>query len=300
MFIIEDDNAEDVWHYRIGIVQDNNDRTYLKEEKVWRSGNLVLNRPDEQDNTDKELLHQTHLEQISSNRDFRVIADFFNTIQYYHIVPQLVRNPERSVGRKFDPYGDDFLEQIVNAPKRTQESRLHQIQKALRVAIPQLEELTQFKDNRGVPHIGARYYHWQEKGVLQTEADFSDGTLRLIGLLWALLDGNGPLILEEPELSLHSEVARHIPEMMASIQKSQKKQARQILVSTQSIDVLGSPGIAPGEVLLLRPASDGTRVEVGKDVVEIQALLKAGLPIAEAIMPYTRPPEAEQLSFFGE
>ncbi len=297
---IEDDNAEDVWHYRIGIVQDNNARTYLKEEKVWKSGNLILNRPDERDIADKELLRQTHLEQTNSNRDFRVLADFFNTIRYYHIVPQLIRDPERSVGRKFDPYGGDFLEQIADAPKRTQESRLRRIQNALRVAVPQLEELTQFKDNRGVPHIKAKYGHWRSKGAWQTEVDFSDGTLRLIGLLWALLDGNGPLILEEPELSLHSEVAKHIPEMMASLQKSQKKQARQILVSTHSIDVLGGPGIAPDEVLLLRPTSDGTKVEVGKDVVEIQALLAAGLPIAEAIMPYTRPPETEQLSFFGE
>jgi predicted ATPase len=91
-----------------------------------------------------------------------------------------------------------------------------------------------------------------------------------MGLLWALLDGNGPLILEEPELSLHAEVARHVPEMMASIQKGQKKQARQILVSTHSSDLLGGPGIAPDEVLLLRPTGEGTKVEVGKDVAEIQ------------------------------
>ena len=39
---------------------------------------------------------------------------------------------------------------------------------------------------------------------------------------------------------------------------------------------------------------------IGKDVVKIQALLEAGFPIAEAIMPLTRPPEAGQLSFFGE
>lgn len=297
---VEDDNAEDMWQYRIGIVQDSSFRPYLKEEQVWKSGRLILNRPNERDNEDNELLHQTHLEQTNANRDFRVIANFFDTIRYSHVVPQLIRDPERSAGRKFDPYGEDFLEQIADAPKRTQETRLRQIQNALRVAVPQLEELKQYKDNRGVVHIGAKYYHWQQKGVWQTEADFSDGTLRLTGLLWALLDGNGPLILEEPELSLHSEVARHIPEMMASIQKSQKKQARQILVSTHSVDVLGGPGVAPDEVLLLRPSSDGTKVEVGKDVAEIQGLLEGGLPLAEAIMPYTRPPKAEQLSFFGE
>ena len=294
-----EDNDEIAWRYRIGIVQDNNSRPFLKEEKVWKSGELLLERPDKQDIADKELLRQTHLEQINSNRAFREIAEFFNTISYYHIVPQLIRDPERSVGRKFDPFGGDFLEQIASSPKRTQESRLRRIQNALRVAVPQLQELTQYKDDRGVPHLRAKYDHWRSKGAWQTEADFSDGTLRLMGLLWALLDGPGPLILEEPELSLHAEVASHIPEMMASIQKSQRKQARQILVSTHSSDLLRDPGIAPDEVLLLRPTSSGTRVEVSNDIAEIRILLDTGLPLSEAVLPHTRPPEAEQLAFFG-
>jgi predicted ATPase len=288
------DNAS--WRYRIGIIQDNNSRPFLKEEKVWKSGKLLLERPNPQDNNDRELLRQTHLEQINSNREFREIAEFFNTISYYHIVPQLIRDPERSVGRKLDPYGGDFLEQIASAPKRTQESRLRRIQNALRVAVPQLQELTQYKDERGVPHLRAKYDHWRSKGAWQTEADFSDGTLRLMGLLWALLDGTGPLILEEPELSLHAEVVSHIPEMMASIQRSQKKQARQILVSTHSSDLLKDEGIAPDEVLLLRPTRDGTSVEVSRDNTEIKQLLDAGLPLVDAILPHTRPPGAEQLS----
>ena len=292
--IANDDTTN--WQYRIGIAQDNNARTYLKEEQVWKTGQLILSRPDEHDKVDKELLHQTHLEQINSNRNFREIADFFNTIQYYHVIPQLIRDPERSVGRKFDPFGSDFLEQIADTPKRMQESRLKRIEAALRVAIPQLEELTQYKDNRGIPHLRAKYDHWKSKGVWQTEADFSDGTLRLIGLLWALLDGNGPLILEEPELSLHAEVVRHIPEMMASLQK---EQARQILVSTHSSDLLSDPGVAADEVLLLRPGSAGTMVEVGIDVAGVQPLLDAGLPIGEAIMPHTRPARAERIAFFG-
>ena len=295
-----EDNDEVAWRYRIGIVQDNNSRPLLKEERVWKSGILLLDRPDNRDNIDKELLRQTHLEQINSNRDFRGIAEFFETINYYHIVPQLIRDPERSVGRKYDPYGGDFLEQIASSPKRTQESRLRRIQNALRVAVPQLQELTQYKDDRGVPHLRAKYEHWRSQGAWQTEADFSDGTLRLMGLLWALLDGNGPLILEEPELSLHAEVASHIPAMMASIQKSQRKQARQILVSTHSHDLLQDPGIAPDEVLLLRTTRDGTKVEVSKDILEIKQLLDAGLSLAEAAMPLTRPPMAAQLSFFGE
>jgi predicted ATPase len=295
------ENGDDISRrYRIGISQDNNSRPYLKEERVWKSGQLILARPDEQDSQDRELLRQTHLEQINTNREFREIADFFNTIRYYHIVPQLIRDPERSVGRKFDPYGGDFLEQIATLPKRTQESRLRRIEKALRIAVPQLQELSQYKDERGVPHLRAKYDHWRSQGAWQTEADFSDGTLRLLGLLWALLDGNGPLILEEPELSLHAEVASYIPAMMASIQKTQKKQARQILVSTHSSDLLRDPGIAPDEILLLRPTNAGTNVEVSLDIAAVKQLLDAGIPVAEAVFPQVRPPNAAQLSFFGE
>ena len=294
-----EDNDELIWRYRIGIAQDNNSRPFLKEEKIWKAKTLLLDRPDKRDLEDRELLRQTHLEQINSNRNFREIADFFNTIRYYHIVPQLIRDPERSVGKKFDPFGGDFLEQIASSPKKTQESRLRRIQDALRVAVPQLQELSQFKDDRGVPHLRARYDNWRSKDAWLTEADFSDGTLRLMGLLWALLDGTGPLILEEPELSLHSEVASHIPQMMASIQKSQRKQARQILVSTHSSDLLRDEGIAPDEVLLLHTTPGGTTVEVSKDITEIKQLLDAGLPLADAVLPHTRPPRSEQLSFFG-
>jgi len=295
-----EDGDDITWQYYIKIAQDNNDRTYLKEEQVWKSGQHILSRPDERDREDKELLSQTHLEQINSNRNFRKIADFFNTIRYYHIVPQLIRDPQRSVGRKLDPYGGDFLEQIAALPKKTQEARLRRIQEALRVTIPQFQELTLYKDNHGITHLRAKYEHWQSKGAWQTEVDFSDGMLRLIGLLWALLDGNGPLVLEEPENSLHPEVARHISEVMASIQKRPKKQARQILVSTHSISLLSDPGIAPDEVLILYPTNDGAKVEVAINVAEIQPLLEAGLPIAEAIAPHTRPQEAGRFASFDE
>jgi predicted ATPase len=293
---IEDDE-DIIWRYRLVITQDNQRRPLLKEEKVWKSNLLLLDRPDSQDKTDRALLYQTHLEQINSNRQFREIADMFNTIRYYHIVPQLIREPDRSVGKKFDPYGGDFLEQISSSPKRIQDSRLRRIENALRVAVPQLQSLQLYKDERGVPHLKGKYDHWRSQGAWQTEVDFSDGTLRLMGLLWALLDGSGPLILEEPELSLHSEVASHIPQMMAYIQKSQRKQARQILVSTHSGDLLRDEGIAPDEVLLLIPTSEGTKVEVGVENTEIRHLLESGLTVADAAIPQTRPSHADQLAF---
>jgi predicted ATPase len=294
------DDEHEEWRYRLAIGQDAESRPILREEKVWNAaGELLIERPNEQDANDIELLHQTYLEQTSSNREFRDIAKFFDSIRYYHIVPQLVREPERSKGRSSDPYGGDFLEQVMNLPKDIRDTRLQRIQNVLNMAVPQLRELQLGfgTDNRGFPHFIGIFGGLPSRVTWQTEANFSDGTLRLIGLLWALLDEGGPLLLEEPELSLHVGIVRHVPEMMATIQK---EYSRQIFVSTHSDDLLRDEGIAPDEVLILRPTSDGTTVELGNEIAIVKQLVDAGLSIAEAVLPITQPEDAYKLSSLGE
>lgn len=293
------ENEKEIWRYRLAIGEDQRGVLTLKEEKVWKSNTLLLDRPTQQDSADKELLRQTHLEQINSNREFRDIANFFDSVRYYHIVPLLVREPDRSAGRKSDPYGGDFLEQIISLPKHILNEKLRRIQRIVNAAAPQLQKLQLdiSTDSRGAPHLFGRYGEAQSHLSWHTETDFSDGTLRLIGLLWALLDEEGPLLLEEPELSLHQGIVRHIPGMMAAIQK---EHSRQILVSTHSDDLLRDEGIAPDEVLILRPTANGTTVETGLEIEVVKRLLEAGLTVAEAALPLTQPPDAEKLSLLGE
>jgi hypothetical protein len=121
--------------------------------------------------------------------------------------------------------------------------------------------------------------------------------LRLLGLLWATLDGTGPLLLEEPELSLHPDVVRFVPQMFARIQR---RSGRQLLVSTHSTDLLRDEGIGLDEVLLLLPDAQGTNVRAGGDFDEIKALLEGGATLADAVMPRTRPAHAQQLMLFGD
>jgi predicted ATPase len=285
------------WRYRLAFSQDNQRQPILKEEKVWHGDDLILKRPTVEDTTDEARLRQTYLEQTIANREFREIADFFTSVHYYHIVPQLVRDPERSLGRTADPYGGDFLEQIARADKRTREARLRRIRAALAVAVPQLTDLKLDKDERGVPHLYGNYEHWRPQDAWQSEADFSDGTLRLMGLLWAFLDGTGPLLLEEPELSLHPDIVRYIPQMMLRIQRD--RPLRQIVLSTHSSDLLRDPGIAADEVLMVVPSKEGSIIQVGASIEEVRTLLEAGLTIAEAVLPRTRPVNAAQLALFG-
>jgi len=288
--------GEDLWKYRLEFAQDTLRRPLVMLEQVLLNDQELLSRPSTEDKADPNRLTQTHLEQVNANKDFRVVSDFLAQVRYIHIVPQLIRETERLSPRSNDPFGSDFLEQIAKTPRRTLESRLKKINKALQVAVPQLRELMIDRDDRGVPHLKGRYEHWRPKAGWQTEEHFSDGSLRLIGLLWAFLDGSAPLLLEEPELSLHSAIIRHIPSMMSG---AKRKVRRQVLLSSHSADLLSDRGIGPEEVLLLRPTIDGTIVSLAAEDQEIRALLEGGLQMGEIVVPRSAPKNVEQLPLFG-
>lgn len=281
------------WRYEIALHQDDRRRPLIRRERVSRDGKTIVERPDEHDREDPERLTQTHIEQVNMNRGFRNLAAFFASVRYLHIVPQLVREPDRSVGRANDPYGGDFLEQVAGAPERTRNSRLEKIAKALRIAVPQIEDIEMARDNRGVPHLRGKYGHWRAHGAWQTEDRFSDGTLRLMGLLWAVMETGGPLLLEEPELSLHAEVVRVLPQMLA---RARRRTARQIFLSTHSPELLSDEGIGLDETLLFLPGTEGGRVVSAASQPEIRRLVEGGLSLAEAAIPRTLPRKVLELA----
>src|SRR6266498_1385580 len=212
---LSEDGSTPLWRYGIGITQQVRGyrQPILRFERIWSGNTLIRERPDTDDEADEERLTQTHLEQINSNAEFREVARFFESVRYLHLVPQLLRHPEASQGSTMpeDPYGRNFLEMVVKTPEKTRRSRLKRIEAALREAVPQLKDLTDTKDETGIPHLEATYAHWRPNAGRQREDQFSDGTLRLIGLLWSLLEGEAPLLLEEPELSLHSGIVARLP-----------------------------------------------------------------------------------------
>ena len=147
---IDDDSK---WEYEVAFNQDTQRNPILRKEGVLRNGVVLLDRPTEEDREDEARLSQTYLEQVNVNRSFRDLTAFFSSIRYLHIVPQLVREPDRSVGRSNDPFGGDFLEQIAKTPEKTRNARMRRIKDALQVAVPQLQEISLMRDNRGTPHL---------------------------------------------------------------------------------------------------------------------------------------------------
>lgn len=133
-------------------------------------------------------------------------------------------------------------------------------------------------------------------GAKQREDQFSDGTLRLVGLLWSLLDGDSLLLLEEPELSLNAGIVTKLPAVIYRLQRQRK---RQVILSTHSADLLSDKGIGGEEVILLTPSVEGTEVSLASDIKDVRELLEVGLTIAEAVLPRTVPSNVNQLALFG-
>ena len=288
--IADTPDAPTTWRYSVGFRQENSGhcQTHLTHERVWREGELFLDRPDADDNEDPDRLTQTALEQSAANAKFREIGRFLRNVTYLHLVPQLIRFADAIQSKVIedDPFGQAFLERVASVHPSTRRSRLKKIEHTLKIAVPQFEKLEFIRDNMGHPHLRARYSHWCSNKEGQREDQFSDGMLRLIGLLWSLLENDSIVLLEEPELSLNRGI---VSQLAPSISRLQRSRGSQVLVSTQSDVLLIEPGIDGREVLLLIPEKEGTVVKISSDIDYIRVLLKAGLTAGEVVL--TRYPE---------
>lgn len=291
------------WKYVLGFKSEGKgaQRTLISVEQVWRRGKspVLLDRPNEFDKGDPMRLTQTAMEQIQANGQFRELAEFFAEITYLHLVPQLLKYGDQIGGQRLedDPFGQGFLERVAKTPTKTRDSRLKRIQKALSLAVPQFQELRFTQDKvTGRPHLEAMYTHHRPNAGWQREEQFSDGTLRLLALLWVLAEDDSMLLLEEPELSLNDSIVREIPLLLDRIKRDKKRHGRQVLVSTHSAALLSNQGIDGSGVLLLEPNAEGTRV---RPVDESEAAsLRSGFSIAEVVLPKTHPGPTHQLALW--
>lgn len=279
------------WRYLLWINYEGTgkQRPMVIKEEVWQKDEKFLERPDKEDKNDPERRIQTHLEQINMNSRYREVASYFSDVLYLHLVPQLLKFSDQLSLRHMesDPFGQGLLEEIARTQKRTRDFRLHSIEDILLKVIPNLEQLRFIKDEvTGRPHLEMLYNHWRPNAGWQREDQFSDGTLRLLAMLWTLLASNRMILLEEPELSLHKAIVEQIPSLLYKTRQRRKKAAGQILVSTHSEVILSSKSI-DGNFLMLQPGQGGEATTiVAPSEADLEAM-RAGLSPADILLPQT-------------
>ncbi len=283
-------DGEDEWRYELAIKGEKggHNRPIVVREIVTRNGRELLSRPDTNDDRDPDQLTQTHLEQISANQEFRPIAEYFAKANYFHLVPQMIRYPQAG-GASPRAFGSSMIADMNATPVRTRQAWFRRIEKALQSAVPGFETLRLEVDKAGQPHLIAGYRNWRRNPSEQNETDFSDGTLRLIGLLWTIISSpanGGVLLLEEPELSLNAAVVQKLASLLAMAQRGT---SMQVILSTHSPELLDDEGIRPGEVLVLQVTSDATVANQLSEIAEVEAQISADLPLSEVVAELINP-----------
>ena len=297
--------SPETWRYAIGFCQTDQSQSYshryfasLTHERVWKDDKLLLNRPNVEDEKDSDRLIHTVLEE--TNHNFQELAFFFRSITYLHLVPQLLRFPDLIMTDSVEndanvlrstfaskrkstrtQFGHGLLEKIASVDEDTRCSHLKKIEEVLKIVVPQFEHLEFTNDEMGHPHLWLRCSHWHPNSSAQREDQFSDGTLRLLGLLWTLLESESVLLLEEPELSLHVGI---VSQLAYLIHKMHTGQNQQVLVSTHSDVLLAQPDIDGTEVLMLIPTKSGTEAKIASDIDAVKQLLEADFTVGEAVL----------------
>jgi hypothetical protein len=115
----------------------------------------------------------------------------------------------------------------------------------------------------------------------------------MIGLLWSITDGGGPLLLEEPELSLHDAVVQQLPGM---IQRARRLSGRQVIATTHSAAMLDVGTISANEVHRIDVSKGWSVIKSGDSDPTVAAQIAEGhFTVGQAMLPLTMPQYIEQL-----
>ena len=193
----------------------------------------------------------------ASNVDeFRPVYDALTAMAFYSFSPDIMRWPQPpDPGEILHPNGQNLASVIASLEKRNPENH-KQIQEYLRQITPGVEsveritisnlETLQFRQ-----HVAGQAAPWRFPAI-----DMSDGTLRGLAVLTALLQGDGTspslIGIEEPEIALHPAAAGILWD---AIQDGQT--FTQVLVTTHSPDLLDRKDI-PIDAILATDCAAGT------------------------------------------
>jgi len=213
---------------------------------------------------------------------FRPVFDALTSMGFYNLNPKLIRELQKPQdGRLLKPAGENIAS-VVGHLERTDPAVMRVIAEYLQTVVPTVHgvervqigpmETLQFRQDMA----GARHpWHFQAQNM-------SDGTLRALGVLVALFQGNrdyNPTVIgiEEPETALHPAAAGALRE---ALQRASEQ--TQVIVTSHSPDLLDDRCLS-ADALLAVVASAGETGIAPLDKAS-RELLKAHLFSAGELM----------------
>lgn len=180
---------------------------------------------------------------------FRPVFDGLASMGFYNLNPKLMREPQKpQEGRLLKSAGENIASVIAHL-ERSGEEQMRTISEYLRQVVPTVQSvrhkligpMTTLEFRQDV--AGAKHpWHFLAQNM-------SDGTLRALGILVALFQGNrdyAPTLIgiEEPETALHPAASAALREAL-----TRAVQSTQVIVTSHSPDLLDDEDIPTDAVL---------------------------------------------------
>ena len=180
---------------------------------------------------------------------FRPVFDALTAMGFYNLNPKLIRELQKPQdGRLLKPAGENIAS-VIGHLERTAPEAMPVIQEYLQIVVPMIHgverkqigpmETLEFRQD-----MAGSKHPWRFLAQ-----NMSDGTLRTLGVLTALFQGNrdfSPSLIgiEEPETALH-------PAASAALRDALQRASEhtQVIVTSHSPDLLDDPSL-PAETLL--------------------------------------------------
>ena len=197
-------------------------------------------------------------------------------------------NPKKMLERadRYDPdHGTGFFQHAGRFSDQQLDAVVDRIRPIMASVVPEIPNLSYQRMGLGTEVVFYSDTPVRGASGVYSHEQFSEGTLRLLGLLFDLATlprDTSVILIEEPETFLQASVVRSLPSLLAEVAMNRDVQ---MVISTHSPELIDSELVLPSQVLMLRSENGETTGQLLSESNDprIKAAVSAGLPKTQGI-----------------
>ena len=197
-------------------------------------------------------------------------------------------NPKKMLERsdRYDPdHGTGFFQHAGRFSDQQLDAVVDRIRPIMASVVPEVPNLSYQRMGLGTEVVFYSDTPVRGASGVYSHEQFSEGTLRLLGMLFDLATlprDTSVVLIEEPETFLQASVVRSLPSLLAEVAMNRDVQ---MVISTHSPELIDSELVFPSQVLMLRSENGETTGELLSESNDprIKAVVSAGLPKSQGI-----------------
>lgn len=197
---------------------------------------------------------------VSGMTVFRPVFDALTCMGFYNLNPKLMRDPQKPQdGRQLRPVGENIAS-VIGHLERVSPDGMRLIQEYLQTVVPTIQgverkQIGPMETLEFLQTVSGARHPWKFPAQ-----NMSDGTMRALGILTALFQGNrdhAPTLIgiEEPETALHPAASAALRDALALA-----KQRTQVIVTSHSPDLLNDSAISSDALLSVVSIQGETKI----------------------------------------